>query len=67
MKSLYKSEEETTVSAVSGYALFKIAEEGASRTTGAEWPSIARHSSNMKKRTVCLVGVVADMYIISNG
>lgn len=51
--------------------IFKRAEEGgrvgrrASRITRAERLSIliARHNINVKKRAVCLVGVVADVYI----
>lgn len=51
--------------------IFKRAEEGgrvgrrASRITRAERLSIliARHNTNVKKRAVCLVGVVADVYI----
>lgn len=51
--------------------IFKRAEEGgrvgrrASRITRAERLSIliAGHNTNVKKRAVCLVGVVADVYI----
>lgn len=70
MKSLYSSEDGAIVCDI-WIRIFKRAEEGgrvgkgASRSTRAERQSIliARHNTNIKKRAVSLVGVVADMYI----